>query len=306
MNSISITLNTNEKEKVITKLHNYAVVNNNKNIIEYCYKFLDHKLTLYKTNVLVIQGKNADIVYEKIFNKPYTSSDYNKIDIFKDNKVINQNHVSTIGCDEVGVGDFFGGICACAVYVSKDIVGWLKSIGVADSKKLSDEKIYQIYNQIKDKVVYVAYNINAIEYNRLFNDLKNSHVIKTVLHNQCLWDLSKKVHRPYFVIMDQYVSKDKYNSYLEDINIVPFKIDVFTPKAESQYLAVACASIIARVLFLDEHRKMCSTYNVNIPLGSSNDNIKNIARYIINNFGENSLRTICKNHFKTYDEIKEN
>ena len=302
MNSISLTLNNNEKEKVILKLAKYIVDNNNPNI-EFFYRMSNNTITLYKTNVLVIQGKDSDLVYEKIFDKSYVSSDFNKIDIFKDNKVVNQYHVATIGCDEVGVGDFFGGICACAVYVAKDNVKWLKSIGVKDSKNLTDARMYELYQKIKDKVVYVAYNIDAIEYNNLFDKLQNAHAIKTLLHNQCLWDLSKKVDRPYFVIMDQYVDKQKYNNYLEKINITPFKVDIFTTHAENQYVAVACASIIARILFLDNHKKLCSKFNLNIPLGSSNDNIKYISKHIISNYGLNSFKQACKNHFKTFDEI---
>ncbi len=185
MTNISITLNNSEKEDVYNKLLNYEV-NTENQIIEHLFKFQGHTITLYKTNVMVIQGKNAETIYYKIFEKQYTSTDYNQIDIFQENKEVNQYYISTVGCDEVGVGDFFGGLCVCATYVNKTVVKYLKSIGVRDSKKLTDDKMIELFDQFKDHVTFVAYNIDANEYNRLFDEYQNGHIIKTILHNQCL------------------------------------------------------------------------------------------------------------------------
>lgn len=306
MNYISITLNENTKNKIEQNLIKYLINNNNPKVIDKAYYFEGHSITLFKTNVLLIQGKNCEKIYEKIFREKYKTSDFDKQDIFKNNKEINQYYISTIGSDEVGVGDFFGGLCVCAAYVDKKNIKWLKSIGVKDSKKLSDSAMLNIYEKIKTKITFVAYNIDAQEYNRLFNRWQNAHIIKAILHNQCLWDLSTKVNRPYSVIIDEFVNENKYIEYLQDIvKTNMFHIDVFSVHAEDKYIAVACASIIARVLFLKNHEKICLTYNVKLPLGSSNDNIKKIGLYIIDKYGLETLANICKNHFKTFSEIKE-
>ncbi len=53
--------------------------------------------------------------------------------------------------------------------------------------------------------------------------------------------------------MDEYCNATNYKKYLKQIH--PDKtvdIDVFKTQAESSYIAVACASIIARVYFLNQ------------------------------------------------------
>ncbi|MGN1262027.1 MAG: DUF3378 domain-containing protein, partial [Candidatus Enteromonas sp.] len=49
-----------------------------------------------------------------------------------------------IGSDEVGTGDFFGPIVVCAAFVSEADVDKLNSLGVTDSKKMSDDVILSI------------------------------------------------------------------------------------------------------------------------------------------------------------------
>ena len=43
-----------------------------------------------------------------------------------------------IGSDEVGVGDFLLPMIVCAALVRKSQIGWLKSLEIDDSKKMSD------------------------------------------------------------------------------------------------------------------------------------------------------------------------
>ena len=45
---------------------------------------------------------------------------------------------SVIGSDEVGNGSYFGPVTVCAAYVDKSMISKLKSLGVRDSKELTD------------------------------------------------------------------------------------------------------------------------------------------------------------------------
>ncbi len=306
MNNISITLNNNEIDTLKQKIGACEVPASN-SIIERLFKYDGCTITLYKTKVCLIQGKNAQSVYQFIFDRVYQEVDAgsNKENLEVNKKTINQNNIATMGSDEVGVGDFFGGITVASAFVAKDQIQWLKDIGVKDSKLLNDEKILKIYEEIKDKVPYVVKNITAIEYNEMHTQYGNGNIIKAILHNQALWDLSKLVKRPYFVIMDQFAEKEIYASYLRKAHKTEFTVDVFETKAESKYLAVACASIIARAHFLNQIKSLGEQLGFDIILGSSNENIKSLAKNILTTKGEETLANSCKTHFITFKEIIE-
>ncbi len=307
MNNISITLNSSEIDKVKEKVGKFEVPTTN-SVISHLYKYNNCTITIYKTKVLLIQGNNAASVYQFIFDKEYAEVDAGSNDteeLFTTKKTVNQNAIATMGSDEVGVGDFFGGIVVASAFVNKDQVQWLKEVGVKDSKLLSDEKILKIYEEIKDKVPHNIKNIDAVEYNALYEEYGNGNIIKAVLHNQALWDLSKEVKRPYFVIMDQFAEKEIYATYLRKAHKTEFTIDIFETKAESKYLAVACASIIARAAFLNQIKLLGESVGYDIILGSSNENIKSLARQILDKHGLDTLANSCKKHFITFKEIIE-
>ena len=304
MTNISITINKDEFEKINQKLNLYEINSHNEFILK-IYKFNSTTVTIYKTMVLVLQGKDSLETYKFIFDKEYNEIDNQNS--FDNKKLqINQYTIATMGSDEVGVGDFFGGIVVASAYVRKDQIQWLKDIGVKDSKFLSDEKIISIFENIKDQIIFNVINIFPEEYNNQFEIYNNSHIIKAVGHNQALWNLSKQATRPYFVIIDQFVSPENYSNYLRRANKSEFSIDIFETKAESKYMAVACASIIARYYFLEQIKSLSNHINVELILGSSNHNIISTAKQIIKDKGVDALNKVCKKHFITYKEVLEN
>ena len=146
---MNITLKVDE-QKINEMLEFYSnnIVPNNG---EYIYFFakIDHKtITAYKS-------KNNQ--YKVVFN------DYNEPLIWDNNLDINDiekkkkttinkanwiNKNNQIGSDEVGTGDFFGPICVVASFVTNNDIEYLRKLGVDDSKRLSDEKILEIGQQL--------------------------------------------------------------------------------------------------------------------------------------------------------------
>lgn len=285
------------------KLRGHEKQNNNEYIL-YCYKYNDTSISIYNTNSIVLQGDDCEKTYQFLFNKSYISQN-----IENDNKnndqiiYFKQNENNIVGSDETGVGDFFGGMTVCACFVNKKDCPFLIELGVKDSKKLTDNEIINIYNKIKDIVKFSVNSISALEYNTLFKKYNNSHIIKSILHNQSLWDLSKKIERPYFVIIDQFASPKLYSKYLTVAKKTEFTIDQSITHAEDKYIAVACASIIARFFFLKQINEMSIKLELKILLGSSNVKIKDLAYNIINKYGIDVLKDNVKNHFKTLNEI---
>lgn len=208
-----------------------------------------------------------------------------------------------IGADEVGVGDYFGGIVTCAVFLDEKTNAKLENLNIRDSKKISNKQIIALAKQIIPLVYYEVTDISAKEYNLLFNKYKNAHIIKTFAHDSAILRLQEKMHETGFItILDQYASKEKYEEYLTKLDTKKHaKIDKFITKAESQSKAVALASIIARYYFLKQIAKLIKRYNVNLPLGYNKPLIDvaiNQLRKKLGNKFEDEKINLLKMHFK--------
>ena len=112
----------------------------------------DTVVTLYESGKVVFQGKDADlssqfwVETEKINSGKVdvnNSDDKKKKDKLDKINSINLKlyNSNSIGSDEVGTGDYFGPIVVSSSYVTKEDIKFLESLGVRDSKKLTDDKI---------------------------------------------------------------------------------------------------------------------------------------------------------------------
>lgn len=310
----SFVISSNKKKELLDN-PSILIMNNNNPYIEYFIFFMDCKITIYKTQKCVIQGKNAQKLMFKYFaeylNQVKKINDVNdNFDYEKEN--FTQN---IIGSDEVGVGDYFGGLVVCAVFLTPETAKKAESIGVKDSKKISDEKIINIAEKLMKFVRYQISELTPRNYNDLFYSYKNSHVLKTILHysviEKLVNDLEKENIYAKKLVIDQYATPEKFDEYLIKAYThnklhQPFH---FYTKAENKYLAVACASIIARYIFLKQIKKMSNKLNIAIPLGAWNDNIESTAFKLISNHKYNIaeiddiLTDNVKKHFINTDKI---
>ncbi len=255
-------------------------------------------VSLYKTKRIVVQGNNIVNVCIKL-NLPYVKY-YDK----KQPTVIYKES-TYIGCDEVGVGDYFGGIICCAVYVDPNTTERLKDLHVDDSKKISDDKILILGPKIKKICQNMICVIPPNKFNSLYDKYHNTHVIKTFGHNDCITQLKAKIGMNTPVYMDQYCTKDNYLKYLNKLNINYSNrnsIDVFETKSESKYIAIAAASIIARYEFINMINKLEKKLHkykgleeISIPYGATNKyKIFKIIDMITNTLGEDKLGYFIK------------
>ena len=165
----------------------------------------------------------------------------------------------------------------------------------------------ELFPFIIKKARYSAKYITPSNYNNKYELYQNSHVIKTLLHNEALIELTNnfiKKQKP-IIIMDEYCSKEKYYDYLKKIQPSDIiNIDIFKTKAESSYIAVACASIIARVYFLNQIEmlnKNIENFNLKIPLGN-NQQVHDVAKTLYKK-NKKILDGLVKKHFITYNKI---
>ena len=208
-----------------------------------------------------------------------------------------------IGSDEVGTGDYLGPICVCAALVRKKDVAYLRKIGVADSKKLTDDFIMKVTPVLLKKFAYSQVSLSNEKYNELTLKGININEMKARLHNRVLLNLIKKHTDIRNVYVDKFVSESRYFAYAShDKEMV--KNIVFKTKGESRFPSVALASMIARYSFLKKMEALNKKYETTIPFGAS-QKVDAFAMSFIKKHGINELKKIAKLNFENSKRVYE-
>ncbi|MBO4286257.1 MAG: ribonuclease HIII [Bacilli bacterium] len=207
-----------------------------------------------------------------------------------------------IGSDEVGVGDFLLPMVVVAAYVQKKDIQRLKSLGVNDSKKLSDEKIRELAKELIAFVEYSKLTLPNDKFNEMMLKHENLNSLKAKMHNRALHNLVEKHPETVGIYVDEFCSKELFYKYLNDEGEPQVKDISFRTKGESLFPSVAVASIIARYSFLLEVEKLNKKYGMKFPLGT-NEEVKKFARKFIAKYGLEEFSKIAKQSFKTYEEV---
>jgi len=184
----------------------------------------------------------------------------------------------------------------CGVYVNKDTSSRLKSIGVKDSKELTDNAIRNITLSIK-KIIDDNYKLVVItpaRYNSLHDEMGNVNKMLGWGHARVLNNLLEKCE------VREAVS-DKFGDEKYILNSLPerwkdIKLHQLT-KAE-RYTAVAAASILARNRFCEWFDEKYKEYNFEFPKGASSS-VEEAAVKIKNKLGFDKLNELVKLHFRT-------
>ena len=213
-----------------------------------------------------------------------------------------QEPLNYIGSDEVGNGSYFGGIVTASVLVRDQAdVDFLLELGVRDSKKISDKKIREMAPQIKDRLEYAVSEAIPAQYNQAIASGLHIKEIMAILHNDAIGKVSAT--NPDFVLIDEFASASKYSDYLEASNKTIAYSDRlrFEKKAESKYLAVAAASILARDAFLTQIDTMSDFLHMPIKQGVTAKVKEQIAQLMRM---EIDLTQYAKVDFKTTEEVR--
>lgn len=270
----------------------------------------DTVVTLYQSGKAVFQGISADIdanlwsQMEKNLN-PHknvdmkVASNEKKKETKKNSKVY---YANTIGSDEVGTGDYFGPIVVTASYVTKEDIPFLESLGIKDSKKMTDEQILKITPQIIKKIPYYTMTLSNKEYNQRHSEY-NMNAMKAVLHNKALLEMTKQYKNYDYIVVDQFAEKYVYYNYLRKVPNVQRNI-TFITKAEDQCLSVACSAIISRYIFIKEFDKLSKKYNQTLPKGAG-PIVDEVGAKLVKEYGIDVLNEIAKTNFKNTEKIKE-
>lgn len=255
------------------------------------------KLLVYyskKANKIVLQGNNEQKLYTKI-NDIILGAQL----IVEENVELDEPEVY-IGTDESGKGDYFGPLVAAAVYADKVIANKLKSIGVKDSKELTDQMISSLASKMKkmSEFVFDVIVINPAKYNLLYSKFGNLNKLLGWAHAKAIENVLATKYAPE-AISDKFGNEKFIHESLQKKG-KDLKLHQIT-KAE-RYTAVAAASIIARDSFNKWFLSMKKKYKYEFPKGAS-VSVEIKAKEILTTFGEAELEKLVKLHFKTTKKL---
>jgi len=257
-------------------------------------------VSCYRSGKLVVQGKGADA-----FRGRYLSG-----------RRVQPGRVETgapmptaensLGSDEAGKGDTFGGLVVCAVAVPEGTAEQLQATGVTDSKALADSKIKVLAPWIREHYPYEERALEPLAYDDARNAAgANVNKLLTRLHAECLVALHARAGGTVAVV-DRFSPSAPVSASLRG-TLPGLKVHE-VPRAE-RHLAVAAASVLARERFLRQMAELSDRWAVDLPLGSGSPVAKAFDRlWAVHGdalLRDDGLRAVAKIHFKNVqDELK--
>jgi ribonuclease HIII len=265
-------------------------------------------ITAYKSGKVLFQGKNSHKEASR-WGSPAASaksSAKSSVDHHRYAPPKSIDGLPLVGSDETGTGDYFGPITVVAAHLTRDQLESAASLGLRDSKTITDPEIRQTAPKLLKQCTYSLTVLRNEKYNRLQAEGMNQGRMKALLHHEAIKNVIAKLKEngePFDgVLIDQFVKPDTYFSYLKQSGKQwPDTLPIyFATKAEDLHPAVAAGSILARYAFLKEMDKLAETLGVPIPKGAG-PRVDQAAREIYKSRGKEALYNSVKWHFSNTD-----
>lgn len=247
---------------------------------------------LYSSGKLVYNDNDETLeLLDKILEKREYVGDIkdSENNDFKVNDSISilDNYQFTVGSDETGKGEWYGPLVITAVCTSHSENLELKRLGVTDSKKLSRNKIINLYKKIeKLNINHETIVLKPFSYNQLYDKFKsegkNLNHLLAYLHSKAITNVLKNAESTdVLVIIDKFDYK-KMNEYLT----INSSIKVIQESDGERYIPVATSSIIAKYYYEKTLKEIEERYNIKLR--------KTKPKYI----DKKIIDKVAKTHFK--------
>ncbi|PTI46598.1 ribonuclease HIII [Staphylococcus xylosus] len=259
-------------------------------------KYKNTSISVYNSNKVMFQGKDAESIASQLLPNVVPAKK-NSGKSTNSQQTIQYNRYNCIGSDEAGSGDYFGPLTVCAAYVSKKNVQILKTLGVDDSKRLTDTKIVELAEQLVTFIPHSLLTMNNDKYNEKQKAGWSQVKMKAVLHNEAIKNVTQKIDTEAldYIVIDQFAESGVYKRYA--LSELPFSSKTkFETKGESKSIAIAAASIISRYAFVKHMDNLSRSAKMEIPKGASNK-VDLTAAKLIERKGIAYLDSISKKHF---------
>ena len=213
-----------------------------------------------------------------------------------------------VGTDEAGKGDFFGPMVTAGVYVDARTAQIVRTLGVRDSKLISDRELRKLAANIREVIADRQRAVLVLapkRYNELYKQMrgegKNLNTLLAWTHTRVIEDLIKSGLRPSFILSDQFGDK----RYIESRLLLDTRlsgIPVLQMHRAEADVAVAAASILARDAFLRWLDRASKALGLPLPKGAS-ANVIEAGRQLTRGIGADGLRDYAKVSFKTMGKV---
>jgi ribonuclease HIII len=247
--------------------------------------------TLYTSGKLMIQGKEMDefirFYIEPQILQALTYSNPEPLDTSE-----------RIGVDEAGKGDFFGPLCIAAVYADREKIQALLTLGIRDSKTLSDPTVIALASKIKAICPHALVILKPKTYNQLYARFHNLNRLLAWGHATAIAELVQKTHCKR-VIIDQFANE---TVVLDALKQKKLDLELTQRHRAESDLVVAASSILARAAFLQGLYDLRLFYKIQLPKGASQEVIR-IGKAFCAKYSSSLLEEVAKLHFKTLQEI---
>ncbi|WP_066194576.1 MULTISPECIES: ribonuclease HIII [Gracilibacillus] len=263
-------------------------------------------ITAYKSGKVMFQGDQAETEAKQwnelaFRTKASSAKTVNQHDYAPPTAIFQQAH---IGTDEAGTGDYFGPVTVSAAYVPQDQIKALQTMGITDSKTITDQNIARLTKEIVQlKIPYTLLTLPNRKYNQLQKKGWNQGKIKAMLHQHAIDKLLAKIGAKDSrgIVIDQFCQPAAFLKHIQQEGLKLAEKTYFMTKAESYSTSVAVASILARARFVREMDRLSEQYGITIPKGASN-RVDETAAYLIKQNGIEALDDIAKMHFANTDK----
>ncbi|WP_243458137.1 ribonuclease HIII [Sporosarcina sp. Te-1] len=293
-----IVLGKDEVDRLMKHYEHNKIIRNAPGVV-FAAKLNDTAITVYKSGKVLFQGAGSSREASgwSAAGRPATAAKTNAIPK-GDNLPSNLATLSIVGSDETGTGDFFGPVTVAACFVRKEQIELVRELGVKDSKQLTDDWMRQIAPDLKATLIHSVLTLKNGKYNEVQQKGWSQGKIKALLHNQALKHVLRKMgdEKPEYILIDQFAERGIYYNHLKAAPEIVRENVLFSTKAEGLHVAVAAASIIARVAFLDEMDQLSSLAGFQLPKGAG-PKVDEAAAKILLSQGENTLKSMSKWHF---------
>jgi ribonuclease HIII len=203
-----------------------------------------------------------------------------------------------IGTDESGKGDYFGPLVIAGVFLEDTQQSVLRELGVKDCKGLSDNRVRELAEILKQGITHSIVAIGPEKYNELYEKLRN-------LNKLLAWGHARVIENILAKVPCSQALTDQFGDRLYVVKALMKKgktIELIQrPKAEED-LAVAAASILARAEFLKRLYFLSKDLGVDLPKGSS-PLAEETGLKLVKLQGIEALAKAAKLHFKLTERI---
>jgi ribonuclease HIII len=244
-------------------------------------------VTIYTTNKMTLAGTDSKSEYDMWMEWLGIGNTY---------------YETSIGSDEVGTGDIFGGITVCAAYVDRENMKELQELFIQDSKNMKDKHVIKLAKSLLKFVPYSLLYLDNRKYNDLISEGLNMNEIKTRLHLKAISNIYKKVGKEVPIYIDQFTPKSTFFSYVNEDYGLKNKI-TFMTKGESKKISIAVGAIIARYHFIETINQMSKDLGIQIKKGSTNDAVLVLKELITTKHPNIEIKDFVKYHFKNVQEV---